>query len=234
MANENLSILKRIVAQVKEPAPRLDSVEKRITALKDIVKLLDAQVSKEDFIKAFEAVLGYVRDIRAENQQEMAEMRRQSSVIYADLRAANADDVTALATEVNQTMSEQVKAIDAKLHEADVVLHLMKQVKDGKQGPPGESIVGPMGPQGPAGSPDTAEDIRNKLELLTGEDRLDASAVRGLEDLVKETKTVISGGLTRMKTDSLYTKFVGGASTITVSATQPSNPELHDLWVDIS
>jgi len=47
----------------------------------------------------------------------------------------------------------------------------------GKQGP-----RGPQGPTGPQGSPDTAEDIRNKLELLLNEERLDASHIRNLED----------------------------------------------------
>ena len=57
--------------------------------------------------------------------------------------------------------------------------------KDGKNGKNGEQ--GPAGPKGDAGrdgkdgSPDTPEDIRSKLESLTGDDRLDKQAIRGLE-----------------------------------------------------
>lgn len=49
---------------------------------------------------------------------------------------------------------------------------------------------------------DTAEDIRNKLELLTGEERLDKNAIRGLEDydevsrLAKTPRTGGAGGST--------------------------------------
>jgi uncharacterized protein (UPF0335 family) len=82
--------------------------------------------------------------------------------------------------------------------------------------------------------PKLGERIRDGLEVLQGDDRLDASAVKGLPEFQKETIRTISGGLTRAKTDSIYTKFHGGASNITVSATAPSNPELYDLWIDIS
>ena len=82
--------------------------------------------------------------------------------------------------------------------------------------------------------PKLGERIRDGLEVLQGEERLDASAVKGLPEFQKETTRQISGGLTRAKTDSIYTKFHGGASDITVSATAPTDPELYDLWIDIS
>jgi len=82
--------------------------------------------------------------------------------------------------------------------------------------------------------PKLGERIRDGLEVLQGDERLDASAVKGLPEFQKETTRQISGGLTRAKTDSIYTKFHGGASDITVSATAPTDPELYDLWIDIS
>jgi hypothetical protein len=89
----------------------------------------------------------------------------------------------------------------------------------GDPGAPGESVVGPrgatgkQGPIGPAGpkgkdgeagkdgSPDTPEIIRGKLESLAGEDRLDKSAIRGLDylptkkDFDKLLKQKTKGGL---------------------------------------
>ncbi|PIZ87458.1 MAG: hypothetical protein COX92_01135 [Candidatus Nealsonbacteria bacterium CG_4_10_14_0_2_um_filter_40_15] len=35
------------------------------------------------------------------------------------------------------------------------------------------------------GSPDTPEEIRNKLEGLNGDERIDKSAIRGLEELIR-------------------------------------------------
>jgi len=47
-------------------------------------------------------------------------------------------------------------------------------------------------------APEMAEEIRNKLELLEGDERLDVSAIRGLEELINkaksEGKTVSVGG----------------------------------------
>lgn len=65
--------------------------------------------------------------------------------------------------------------------------------RDGKDGAPGaQGPVGPQGEsiQGPAGrdgSPDDAIDIRTKLEFLEGEERLDASAIKNLPEMVEST-----------------------------------------------
>ena len=54
----------------------------------------------------------------------------------------------------------------------------------------------------PPPSEESAEDIRNKLELLEGEERLNVSAIEGLEDLLKRIEkvekkpdTIINGGV---------------------------------------
>jgi hypothetical protein len=65
-----------------------------------------------------------------------------------------------------------------------------KKGEPGQPGAPGQSIQGPPGKDG---SPDMAEDIRNKLELLEGDDRLDKKAIRGLDTLeadIKEAKSI--------------------------------------------
>lgn len=65
----------------------------------------------------------------------------------------------------------------------------------GDRGEPGQSIVGPAGKDGKDGSPDMAEDIRNKLELLEGDERLSIEAIRDLrEELDKLDKRIKSTG----------------------------------------
>jgi hypothetical protein len=124
-----------------------------------------------------------------------------------------------------------------------------KDGKDGKQGPPGESIQGnkgdtgepgPIGPQGPEGkegpagkdgSPDTPFQVRDKLESLQEDDRLDASAIRNLPEMTQNPVTkkyFFSGGGGNKWT-------IGGSGqTLTVSNTAPTNPAVGDLWVDIT
>lgn len=62
-----------------------------------------------------------------------------------------------------------------------------KDGKDGRDGLVGkDGLDGKDGKDGNDGSPDTAEEIRNKLETLKDEDRLDAKAIKNLpESIVK-------------------------------------------------
>lgn len=115
---------------------------------------------------------------------------------------AKASDVT----KIIQALLPYVKSLPAELNEkVDAKLARVRDGKDGKdgkegkgakgdkgdRGEKGESIEGKPGEDGRDGSPDSAEDIRNKLELLDGEDRLDASAVKGLPEFKEEvTRTI--------------------------------------------
>lgn len=67
--------------------------------------------------------------------------------------------------------------------------------KDGKNGKDGYTPVkdkdyfdGKDGADGLDGSPDTAEDIRNKLELLSGDERLDAKYIKNIPEEIDATK----------------------------------------------
>jgi hypothetical protein len=69
--------------------------------------------------------------------------------------------------------------------------------KDGARGPKGDrgeqgrSVQGPPGKDGADGkdgSPDTADDIRNKLELLEGDDRLKIEAIKDLREELDELR----------------------------------------------
>ena len=83
---------------------------------------------------------------------------------------------------VGEKMDKMVKehadlmAMMKNMHSmADMKIKNLKHGKDGM-----------IGSRGPAGSPDTSEIIRNKLENLQGEDRLDASAIKGLDEITKD------------------------------------------------
>jgi len=98
------------------------------------------------------------------------------------------------------------------------------------------------------------EAIRNALELLTGEARykVEIADVQGLEKLLNELAQIRSGGGTIGKqqvygfiqqtiADGILiakpNAWANGSSTtnnkITVSSTQPANPQLNDIWLEI-
>lgn len=91
-----------------------------------------------------------------------------------------------------------------------------------------EQLRGERGEQGLSGSPDTPEDVRDKLSELEGEDRLDVSAIKGVDELVQskvEGVKTSRGGLSRATADTLYTPLGAGLETTfeTVSANLPSS-----------
>lgn len=97
---------------------------------------------------------------------------------------------------------------------------------DGKRGPQGaQGIQGDQGPQGIAGpkgldgSPDTAHDIRTKLESLPPSERLDARFIKNLP----QSRTVFKGGgaLSALADHVTIDKFVATAGQTTFLSTKP-------------
>jgi len=111
------------------------------------------------------------------------------------------------------------------------------------------------------GSPDMAEDIRNKLELLSGDERLDIKAVKGVEEKIDEVRKIAvqkfalppttthyyKNGTSMGRAKNINFSSTGSAEVsvnndsatvlityVSVSATVPSSPNINDLWVDIS
>jgi len=94
-----------------------------------------------------------------------------------------------------------------------------KNGKEGKQGERGQKGID--GRDGKDGSPDAPEDIRSKLESLTGDDRLDKAAIRGLDyiptkkDFDKLLKQKNKGGLSVAS----FAGAVDGNTTVTTDGT---------------
>lgn len=105
--------------------------------------------------------------------------------------------------------------------------------------------------------PQLGEPIRDSLELLTGNERLDRKSIKGLDDydeiseLARKPKASFGGGLSRGVADSLYAPIsstnhanlsnldysssghIGFQQGITFSTTAPTDPYLYQLWVQI-
>lgn len=93
--------------------------------------------------------------------------------------------------------------------------------KDGKDGRDGvNGINGKDGKDGIDGSPDTAEDIRNKLELLSGDERLDSKYIKGIKTydaeiatLQNRTQLLNQIATTRVQTSTGSSTFLGLTDT---------------------
>lgn len=94
----------------------------------------------------------------------------------------------------------------------------------------------------------TPGQIVDKLESLEGDDRLDKSAIKGLEDWEKRMnglsrpllgfagiRSLVAGrNISINANNSLNPTITNTNPKITVATTAPSDPEVGDLWVDTS
>ncbi len=138
----------------------------KVKKLMELLKLLNDGISKEEFLKAFEQMRKVITDTVSGAQDSM------------------------------------MKVIASKLASVKDGVDGAKGDR-GERGPVGRAIFGakgdtgpqgPMGPQGIQGSPDSAEQMRDKLESLEGDERIDKSAIKGLEDELKRIESLPRGG----------------------------------------
>ena len=143
----------------------------------------------------------------ATNEEIVAGFKTQLKLIL-DLEAKLFKKVNEAIGELQEKESkrgEVQKEISVKLE--DKINRKLTQIRDGKDGIDGndadeEKIVKNILSKIPEPVKETAKDIREKLESLKGEDRLDKEAIRGLEEelnalkeeLVKEKRFVGGGG----------------------------------------
>lgn len=114
-------------------------------------------------------------------------------------------------------------------------------IKDGKKGFDGldgkDGVNGKDGKDGKDGSPDTKEQVRDKLEELKDSERLDISAIKGTESLIEEIAKKVAKKEVKNVKPNTVTMYGGGGSSsssgvqsvvagtnITVDNTDPSNP----------
>ncbi len=152
--------------------PKPDKLEKA----KQLLGFINDGLTKGDFVKSFANIVAYFKRFETALTQD-----------FRTLAKTLTDRTDAARADLASRLSDALQRIDAKL----------ATVRNGDPGDKGDdghtptddelnALILPLIPAPLYGSPDLAEDIRNKLELLTGAERLDKSAVRGIDDLEKQ------------------------------------------------
>lgn len=176
----------------------MSTPEQKTNKLQKILAMMDESLTREEFVGAFKNVVEYVKKFETQLVKD-----------FKDLLAT-----------VNKKVDDKLATVkdgrDGKNG---------KDGKDGAAGPkgdtgePGEKGESVAGPAGKDGSPDMAEDVRNKLELLEGDERLKLEAIRGLELLIEDIKQLKArpqgkGGGTRG-----FTLYVNGVKKLLTAQT---------------
>lgn len=178
-----------------------DNIEK----LKQLVSLLHDSLTKEDFVKAFELVMKQIKDLQQRNLEEFNQINTfignlskkledKSDVSLSSIKKEADNRFNSLKTQLEKDFSAKVSAIDKRLSEISDGIDgkdadenaIIERLKEEIKVPTIEEIKNDL--------PVMADQVRDALELLQGDDRLDVSAIRGLDELLEKNVKVVGGG----------------------------------------
>ena len=163
--------------------------------LQGILALLTESVSKDEFLQATQALIKIVKDIKSGNETEWALINAAFQLLEKRLKDANTAAVADTQQEIRNSIVGQLEAVQAKLDSVDArVDSKLASVKDGEDGDDGEDappvdeskIVAEVLALIPPDVDETPVETRDKLEALKGDERLDASAIKGLPEATKQ------------------------------------------------
>lgn len=183
--------------------------EEKLNKLKQILEMMDENISKEDFVKSFENVVQLVLKIEKELNENNKKTTDKLIEAFSGLKG-NLESKTN--SELSGAISDLKQIADKTFREQEAAMNLIKdkvgKIKEGKDGKDGKDGVGIPGKDGKDGSPDTPQEIRDKLETLKGKERLSKEAIDGLVEALEELKKIREerrlfggGGFSKMAMD---------------------------------
>jgi len=183
----------------------METSEKNLAKLTRLFSLMDEDsLTKEDFLKSFKNVIDFItrmdKALNLKNEKAVANLDNLFKELDTKLSSSTKADVSGSITElkgvvqkalheqqigmnfINDKVSKLKNGLDAD--ETKIISKVLKEI------PKQKDIV-----------LDTAEELRNKLESLTGEERLDWEAIRGLSeelDTLRASKLGGGGGFSKI------------------------------------
>lgn len=155
--------------------------------LENLQKLLAAfdtdRLTTADFMDAFKKVVEHVQNTQQLTVTHLQAITTAVQQAVENLSKGNEAHIAALKEELLSTFNSKGTELDTSHQDALARLEAaIAGVTNGKDADE-DLIVKKVLSKLPAPEANFAEDIRNKLEMLEGEDRLDSSAIRGLPEL---------------------------------------------------
>lgn len=147
----------------------------KIEKLKSLLKLVDESISRADFELAFKTLIDFVKKLKQDNTQEFEAIRQTIEGLGEKLAQDNELDFLMEKKKFGQAME---KALEDQRTSLNFLREKVSDLQAGRDGLDGS--VGPQGAPGEAGSPDTPIQVRDKLEILQEDERLDWTAVKGV------------------------------------------------------
>lgn len=188
----------------------------------------DKLVSKEDIATTLDGVAKLLSHFKETSEEMTDEMKTRVDGAISDCKSLCDEMESKMETMDKKCMSEMDKKMaEIKALASEVMAMKPVDGRDGKDGLDGRD--GKDGKDGVNGSPDTAEEIKGKLESLKGEERLDAFAIKNLPQMAQQIFRA-SPGVNKIKAGSgvTITDTQGGTGQgeVTISATGSGNGDV--------
>lgn len=206
--------------------------EKQIAGLQRLLSLLDPDsLTKEQFAEAFKKVLDYIKKIEEKNLSELDVMSKSLKTATEALKNATSNDFSGLKGEIIQLTQKQLAEVNTglkkKIEEIDQRLSEIKNGEDADEDLIVDKVLSQIKFPEIKGIdedlPKMGTQIRDALELLNGDERLDYTAIKGLRNyikgLVKDNSKPAVGGLRPANTgiETLSGTIDGNNTVFTVS-----------------
>jgi len=173
----------------------------KLNKLQDILKMVDEGLTRQEFLDAFKGVMDIVLKaetaIAKRNNEALAQLKETFDTLDRNVRGSTK-------AETKKAIREMRELIDNAIREhkggMNLIMDRVKDLRDGKDGKDGrdadeEKIVDNVLTKVPKPTP---KEIRDYLETLKGDERLDWKSIDGLEEALKDarvgTGTTIFGG----------------------------------------
>lgn len=199
--------------------------------LKDILNLLSDSLTKKDFLDAFKAVTEYVKKVDTRTASEVAQIKDMLTSTMERLKELHKEEVGSLESSMSKKMESDMNKMllehEAMMAECDKKMAEMKDGEDGMDADEEKIVADVLAKLPPPKelAPETPESVRDKLETLEGDERLDKKYIKGLQEeidkLRKEIRsnTPISGGTGHMvKAYDLSSQLNGVTTTFNLPA----------------
>ncbi len=175
---------------------------------KMFLTVMDSEtMSKQEFLDAFENVVNLVLKIQKKNDEDVEEIKAKVDEFRALLETNNAENFSEHKKEMADYMASMMRMCEEKLEQVNKKMSEMKDGEDGEDADEErikQAVLAEIKlPEQKAVILDTPEQVRDKLESLTGNERLNQSAIAGLQEQIESLKQMISsiprGGRTGMR-----------------------------------
>ena len=194
-------------------------------------------VSEDDFAKSFENVVNLILKVERQLIERNSRINSELLELQNELQKKLEKKSDTLLLEATRKIDGFLKRTqDDHAHSMAYMEERLNMLKDGHTPTENElsSLIVKLLPEIPEVKNDTPVEVRNKLEILKGEERLDKSSIRGLED---ELKTISERVSTSSRTVGLAARQLRGAkfsfagNDATRAFTLPNEPAMKGLAI---